>query len=790
MAYHDANNQNFSSQNLNSPYAAGDPYYNQSSGFITPPNGEKSKGKGVSKWIKIGIPLAILVIVGVVVGAVVGTKKSKDSSSSSPAAQSAAAASSSSASVNSALEELATGKFAMATNSLYMVPLYPQVTDTTVFTTPTFASSAKASLTWPSDTFSAATPAATSVRSDRPRLIAPQYKWDVLTDHIAADPYLSYWNETIFGNATDWYNDEPVVYFFDGGNGILDIARQFKQRAKAFSYAYRMTNDTKWADRLWVEIQNVAGNYTTSFGPDYDRWDSNHFLDTAEFSAGYGIAYDWLYDVWTDDQKAAIRFTLIEYGLSFGLQAYNNASSYIGWWKTNTTGNWNCVCNGGLTLGSLAILGDDDTGSASQLLALTVPNALENCAAGPTSDGTWSETQDYWYFGTTGYAEMTSALITATGSDYGMLNDAYTLTGYSHMYGQGLTQLFAVGDTGPNKFSSTANGLFFFASEFNEPTIALYQRDQSDAADPWSMFWYDASVQGAFWDGLPLDRNFDNEIDQWVSMRSTWTDINGTYIGMKAGMNQGRQTHNDLDCGDFVLDAMGHRWAGELGDGNYNALDYFSNDTQSSARWYYYRKMTEGQNTILVNKSNQNVLARPTILGYDTTNDTQGSSTVYEVASGSTAYWYADITSAYFTDTSSAKRGVRFINNRTQMLVQDEITTTSPFQWRMHTNATVSVSSDGTKATLTIDGDEMIVSILSPSSGATFTTSAAVRFDTDPIPPEADQPNPGVTVLIIEMDAGTANLQVLFSPQWNDGTSSVTPPSVDLANWSLTSHNT
>lgn len=74
-------------------------------------------------------------------------------------------------------------------------------------------------------------------------------------DHIAADPYLSYWNETIFGNATDWYNDEPVVYFFDGGNGILDIARQFKQRAKAFSYAYRMTNDTKWADRLWVEIQ-------------------------------------------------------------------------------------------------------------------------------------------------------------------------------------------------------------------------------------------------------------------------------------------------------------------------------------------------------------------------------------------------------------------------------------------------------------------------------------------------------------------------------------------------------
>ncbi|KAF9068310.1 chondroitin AC/alginate lyase [Rhodocollybia butyracea] len=777
MSYHNANNQNYSTQNLNSSI--------DDNGYRTPLVQEKPRGKSTSKWLKFGIPIAILVIVGLVVGLVVGLKSKKDSS---PAAQSSAAAAASSASVNSALQALATGRFATATNSLYMVPIYPQVTDTAVFTTPTFAAAAKASLTWPSDTFSAAAPAATSVRPDRPRLIAPQYKWNVLASHIAADPYLTYWNQSIFGNATEWYNDDPIAYFNDGGNGILDLARRFKQRAKAFSYAYRMTNDTKWVDRLWVEIQNVAGNTTGGFGPDpVDKWNSIHFLDTAEFSAGYGIAYDWLYDVWSADQKSKMLFTLNQYGLSFGVNAFSNGT--IGWWSTNTTGNWNCVCNGGLTLASLAVLGDDTTGNAAKLLGLTVNNAVQNCAAGPTSDGTWSETQDYWYFGTTGYAEMTSALLTATGSDYGMINDAFSQTGYSHMYGQGPTQLFAVGDTGPNKFSSTANSMFFFASTFNHPELALYQRDQYDAPDPWSMFWYDASVQGAFWDGLPLDRKFDNEIDQWVSMRNTWSNTNGTFLAMKAGMNQGRQTHNDLDCGDFVIQALGHTWAGELGDGNYNALDYFSNDTQNSVRWYYYRKMTEGQNTILVNKENQNVLARPTVLGYGTTNDTQGSSSINNVAQGSTAFWYADITSAYFTDTSSLKRGIRYINNRTQMLVQDEITTTSSFQWRMHTNATVSVSSDGTSATLTIDNDKMTVSILSPSSGAKFSTSDAVRFPTDPIPPEADQPNPNVTVLIIAMDAGTYSLQVLFSPQWTDGTPSVKPPSVAFADWTLTSHD-
>jgi hypothetical protein len=41
----------------------------------------------------------------------------------------------------------------------------------------------------------------------------------------------------------------------DGSSGILDVARQTKMRLKAFAYVYRMTNDTRWVDRAWVEIQ-------------------------------------------------------------------------------------------------------------------------------------------------------------------------------------------------------------------------------------------------------------------------------------------------------------------------------------------------------------------------------------------------------------------------------------------------------------------------------------------------------------------------------------------------------
>lgn len=135
-------------------------------------------------------------------------------------------------------------------------------------------------------------------------------------------------------------------------------------------------------------------------------------------------------------------------------------------------------------------------------------------------------------------------------------------------------------------------------------------------------------------------------------------------------------------------------------------------------------------------------------------------------------------------------RGVRLLNGRKQVLIQDEITSSASVQWRMHTNATVTVDSD-TAATLVIDDKTMKIQILSPSSGAKFSTSAAERLSTDPALPTggSDQDNPGVTVLIISMDSGTNNLQVLFNPQWSDSTTYVTPSSVDLADWSLTSHN-
>lgn len=166
---------------------------------------------------------------------------------------------------------------------------------------------------------------------------------------------------------------------------------------------------------------------------------------------------------------------------------------------------------------------------------------------------------------------MSSSLLTATGSHYGLVANHFNLTALYHMYVTGMTSLFNYGDHGPNKFSTTANSMMFYSTIFSNPLFTLFQRDRIDASEPTAMFWYDPTVSGAWWDNLPLDHYFSNQTDQWASMRSTWTENDGLYVAIKAGVNSGHQTHNDLDGGDFVLDAMGQRWAGELGSANYNA---------------------------------------------------------------------------------------------------------------------------------------------------------------------------------------------------------------------------
>ncbi|KZL84073.1 hypothetical protein CI238_10099 [Colletotrichum incanum] len=408
-----------------------------------------------------------------------------------------------------------------------------------------------------------------------------------------------------------------------------------------------------------------------------------------------------------------------------------------------------------MIIGALAVYHEDPTGIARQLLPLAVNNARQYCAQAVESDGTWAETPDYWYFGTQAHAQLTSALQTATGSTHQLLTASagFQNTSLFHIYNYGMTEKFNYGDCGPVKLTATANALLFYGKEYADPMPILYQRDRLDAADPLSLLWYRPDVSGDWYYGLPLDRNFPDRADAWVSMRSTWTSPEGLFVD------------GNLDAGDFVLDAMGERWAGELCHDDYLAEGYFSSERQDSKRWKYYRCGTEGQNTVVMDGENQIANAEP-YTWFESTEITGAPNQIE-----STAYWIADLTSAY--NGTSFHRGLRMLNDRKQVLIQDEIET-APFTslWRMHTNASISYSKDRRIAL-----------------NATFQTLEPVSLGGSRVKGSLkDMPNPGVSVLAIEVLSVNSTIAVILSPRWTEDWEASLPELVPLKEWTLISH--
>ena len=82
---------------------------------------------------------------------------------------------------------------------------------------------------------------------------------------------------------------------------------------------YRLDGDQRYAERAWQELA-AAANF-----PD---WNPRHFLDTAEMTHAFAIGYDWLYDVWTPEQRATLQQAMVEKGLKPALKLYR---AHSGW---------------------------------------------------------------------------------------------------------------------------------------------------------------------------------------------------------------------------------------------------------------------------------------------------------------------------------------------------------------------------------------------------------------------------------------------------------------------------
>ena len=562
------------------------------------------------------------------------------------------------------------------------------------------------------------------VRKEHPRLLATTADFERLRQLVQTDEQAREFYQRLKSQADRICQELPSRYEIPDGLRLLATSRRVLLRVYTLALLYRLDGDRRYLERAWRELE-AAANF-----PD---WNPRHFLDTAEMAHAFAIGYDWLFSDWTDEQRRILREAMVTKGLQPALGVYREKR----WWST-ARHNWNQVCNGGIGMAALALL-DEVPDLCGEILNHAL-QSLQIPMREFAPDGAWGEGPGYWNYATSYNCVFLAALETAVGTDLGLSQmDGFAETGLFPIYITGPTgRTFNFADGGDGTLR--APQMFWLARKFNRPVYAWYARSTA-SPHPLDLLWFDKQGNDAQAEGLPLDKYFRRV--EVVTMRTAWNDRNAIFVGFKAGDN--KFNHSHLDIGTFVLDAMGHRWALDLGADNYNLPGFFG-----AQRWTYYRLRAEGHNTLVINPSqepDQDPRAEAKIVRF--------------VSQPDRAFAIADLTSAYAKHgAEKVMRGILLDRQRREVIVQDEVTLkqAGDVWWFLHTPAQVQLSEDGKTATLT-QGTATLQAVLLSPKDARFAVMDAKPLPTSPNP-LGQNPNNGIRKLAVHLSQ-TASMQLI-----------------------------
>ena len=541
------------------------------------------------------------------------------------------------------------------------------------------------------------------------------------------------------------------------GRRLLDKSREALRRLFFLSYAWRMTHQDKYLQRAEKEMLAISA---------FSDWNPSHFLDVAEMTMAVAIGYDWLHHDLSANSRSIIKEAILKKGIEPSLDA-----KYNSWLKA--THNWNQVCNAGMTYGALAIY-EDQPELAKKIINRAIDSIVLSMGDyGP--DGAYPEGYSYWGYGTSFNVLFISALEKATGTDYGL----------SKQPGFMQTAGYLENMTGPSgnsfNYSDAGTGggvqpaMFWFAAKANNPSLLWVERSRLTQKEvsreirnrilPAIMIW----SGGLHTNSIPAPSS-----NLWVGsgknpvalMRTSWTDPNAIFVGMKGGSPSVNHAH--MDVGSFVMEADGVRWAMDLGMQDYNSLEEKGvkiwDKGQDAQRWQVYRYNNFVHNTLTVNNGLQLVEAYAPIIS---------SSNKSSFLSATT-----DLSSVYQGSLANAKRGISIVD-QAYVAIRDEVESASAeatVRWTLLTGTDAKVTGKN-RAELTKNGKKLILLVQEPANITLQTWSTVPTND-------YDAPNPGTMRVGFEVKvpANTKSaLTVLLIPE--SAESKATKPIQPLAQW-------
>jgi hypothetical protein len=510
-----------------------------------------------------------------------------------------------------------------------------------------------------------------TLRREHPRLLASSSDFDRLRTLVKSDPFAGKMYDALKRQADAIRKQPPVVHVLIGPR-LLDQSRRALDRVYTLAMVYKLSGDRVYLDRAVQEMRAAAA---------FADWNPSHFLDVAEMTHAFAIGYDWLYSDLSPEDRATFRRAIVEKGLDQAIPIYKEKR----WW-TIVSHNWNQVCNGGITLGALAVA-DEEPERAEYILKqsiASIPRAMQSYAP----EGGWAEGPGYWQYATVYNVYYLAGLQSALGTDFGLsATPGFAHAGDFRIYFQGPTgRTFNYADA--HEGSGAAPEMFWLARQFKQPVFAsdelrhLRAGDRPHALD---LLWYMPAASTPTAAGWPATRMF-RGVDV-AFLRSGWDDPDALWVAVKGGDNKANHSH--LDLGSFVLEKGGVRWALDLGGDEYNMPGYFGKE-----RFTYYRLRTDSHNVVVLDGASQDPKATAGMQMHD------GEALI-------------DLTGAYPGKVKSFLRGVRL--DGAAAVIRDDIEASKEIDalWGMTTDAEVAL--DGRRATLRKGNAVLTAEIVSPA---------------------------------------------------------------------------
>lgn len=592
-----------------------------------------------------------------------------------------------------------------------------------------------------------------------PRLLFNRQELENMKVLVKTDPFMEKSLVRLKAAADTAVKTPIAVYEKPDG---LRLPRTGPDMMPSLALAYQLTGELKYKERLWQEVEAICN---------FPNWNPTHFLDVGDFARGMAYAYDWMYDEWTEEQRQIMRNAMVKHGFAVSMKHLREKTGFAG-----QINNWNQVINSGLGMAALSFAEqpgyEDLINEVVNLTAESLPIAVASFAP----DGVCQEGPAYWSYAQRNFFQYQNAMMSAMNFDFGLAQlPGLEKTGHFIINITGASgQAFNFGDGSANR---VVDGVFFWLGRlYNKPELGGYELAMCPNGGIWSdmAMYRPDSRQQDFSESMPLDSIFRGQ-QEMSAFRSSWDDANALSVAVKGGYNQA--SHCDLDLGTLVIDAHGQRWVKELGSDDYGAPGMFDFG-EDAGRWMYYRKNPEGSNTLLINPSGgkrplQNVMASAAITHYE--------------SSEAAAYAIIDLSEAYQDFADEVKRGVGLINNRSSVIVQDEIRTNGPSEIysTFHTDAEVEISADKKSAILTQNKKRMKVDILAPQN-AELIVGAAEPLTSSPKPPVPNQNNGNTKKIQVHVDnALNPTVSVLFTPLIGEQPIPALPKLIPLAEWEI-----